>query len=86
MSSRSIVDDTSPEAREVLRRIYAEMSPSEKFRRLSELTLAANQLTLAGLRSRHPAESESSLLLRLARIRLGDDLARRVYGDSASVG
>lgn len=86
MASRSIIDDTSPEAREVLRRIYAAMSATEKIRRLSELTLAANQLTLVGLRSRHPSESERSLLLRLARIRLGEDLARRVYGEAAAVG
>jgi hypothetical protein len=84
MSIRSGADDTSAEARDVMRQAYARMSPSEKIDRLRSLTLAANRLALAGLRSRHPEESERSLLLRLAKIRLGDALAARVYRDERS--
>lgn len=84
MGNRSPVDDTSPDARAVLARLYAEMSPAEKLSRVRDLTLAANRLSLAGLRSRHPDESEGILLLRLARLRLGDDLVRRAYRDLPS--
>ncbi len=59
------------------------MSPAEKAARVVALTRAANTLALAGLRVRHPEASDGELLLRLAAIRLGPDLVRRVYGWSA---
>jgi hypothetical protein len=74
------LDDTSSDTRKVLRELYASMTPAEKLRRMSELTLAASQLALAGLAARHPQESRSELLLRLARLRLGDELVDRAYG------
>jgi len=74
------LDDTSAAARALLRELYAAMTPAEKLRRMSELTLAANQLALAGLAVRFPQESRRELLLRLARLRLGDDLVDRAYG------
>lgn len=80
MADRLPLDDTSDDARAVMRRLYAAMTPAEKLKRMNELTVAANRLALAGLRSRHPEESEGALLLRLARVRLGDDLSDRVYG------
>ena len=72
--------DTSPDALRLMSSLYARMSPAEKLRRMQQLTLAVNQLALAGLRSRHPTEDEPALLLRLARIRLGDDIVEAVYG------
>lgn len=60
--------------------LYASMTPAEKLRRMSELTLAVNRLALAGLATRYPGESRQQLLLRLARLRLGADLVDRVYG------
>lgn len=74
------LDDTSADVRMMLRELYASMTPGEKLRRMSELTLAANQLALAGLAARHPQESRHELLLRLARLRLGDELVDRAYG------
>lgn len=75
------VNDTSEAAQEVVDRRYAEMSFAEKADRLRAVTLAANQMAMAGLRLRHPNASQHELLLALARLRLGDDLVRRVYGD-----
>ena len=80
MTPQPPLDDTSPDARRVQHERYASMSPAEKLRLMSELTLAANRLALAGLAARHPGESREQLLLRLARLRLGDDLVDRVYG------
>ena len=74
------LDDTSADAHTVMRERYALMTPAEKLRRMSELTLAANQLALAGLAARHPGDSRPKLLLRLARLRLGNDLVDRAYG------
>jgi hypothetical protein len=56
------------------------MTPAEKLRRMSELTLAVSRLSLAGLAARHPGDSQQQLLLRLARLRLGDELVDRAYG------
>jgi hypothetical protein len=74
-------DDTSPGARRLVDQVYASMSPAEKLEQLRRVTLAANRIALAGLRMRHPAATPSQLLRLLARIRLGHDLSRRVYGD-----
>ena len=74
------VSDTSLAAQAVVDRRYAEMSFAEKVERVRAVTLAANQMALAGLRLRHPSASERELLLALARLRLGDDLVDRVYG------
>lgn len=56
------------------------MTPAQKLERMSELTLAVSRLALSGLAHRHPGDSPQDLLLRLARLRLGDDLVDRVYG------
>jgi len=58
---------------------YRKMTPAEKLHRVRDLTLMVNRLALAGLRSRHPAEPETRLLMRLARIRLGADLFEQAY-------
>ena len=75
------INDTSVAAQEAVDRRYAEMSFAERAERVRAVTLAANQMALAGLRLRHPAASEGELLLALARFRLGDDFVDRVYGD-----
>jgi hypothetical protein len=80
MVHRLPLDDTSDDARAIMTRLYTAMTPEEKLKRMNELTLTANRLALAGLRSRYPEESRGALLLRLARIRLGDALTDRVYG------
>jgi hypothetical protein len=74
------VNDTSVAAQKAVDRRYAEMSFIERAERVRAVTVAANQMALAGLRLRHPDASESELLLALARLRLGDDLVGRVYG------
>ena len=42
------------------------MTPSEKLVRVRELTLAVQQLALAGIRQRHPGIAENEARLRLA--------------------
>ena len=48
---------------------------------LAGLNEAASALALAGLRQRHPKANEQELHRRLADLLLGEDLARKVYGD-----
>ncbi len=46
---------------------------------------STRELALAGLRSRYAGASEEEIRRRLANILLGEDLARKVYGDPPSV-
>ena len=45
---------------------YRRMTPAEKAKRVSELTLAVQRLALLDIRRRHPNESEREHELRLA--------------------
>jgi hypothetical protein len=81
-TSAMSVSDTSAAAQKAVDRRYAEMSFAEKAECIRAVTLAANQMALAGLRLRYPGASQRELLLALARLRLGDDLVDRVYGSA----
>jgi hypothetical protein len=72
-------DDTSAdvEARQV--RLWQGMSSVERLALVNDASHAARTLALAGLRERHPNASPSELIARLARITLGETLARQVY-------
>jgi hypothetical protein len=64
---------------------WRRLSPLERLRLVSDTTRAVMNLSLAGIRSRHPQASERECFLRLAAILLGVDTARRVYPDAAQV-
>jgi hypothetical protein len=80
MGRHSTVADTAPDAFAVYVALITALSPADRAARTRGLTLTVNTLALAGLRMRHPAATEQELLLRLAALRLGDDLVERVYG------
>ena len=80
MHRRPALDDTSADVRAKLHELYGSMDPGQKLALMSELTMAVHRLALAGLEARHPEESRRELLLRLARMRLGDELVERAYG------
>jgi hypothetical protein len=73
--------DTDAAALAVMTDLYARMTPAEKLERVRDLAIMSARLSLAGLRQRHPQEDERSLLLRLARLRLGDELVARAYDE-----
>ena len=57
----------------------AERLAREKARAVTEVSKAVQQLSLAGIRARHPGASDGECMLRLAVLKLGRQLARRVY-------
>ncbi len=61
---------------EVLRRMSAE----RKLELVDDAIRTSRQLLLAGLRQRHPKESEELLERRLLGLVLGEELATRAYG------
>ena len=67
---------------EIARRIiegYRRMTPAQRIERMQQMTLAVQELALAGLRRRHPDASERELELRLASLRLGAETMRKVF-------
>lgn len=72
--------DTNPEAEKVQVAGLRSLSPWRKLEMASDLTMAARQLALAGLRGRFPAASPAELRRRLATLCLGPKLAAKVYG------
>jgi hypothetical protein len=72
--------DTYPEAEAVLIRLLREAPPWRKIEMVDQLNQSVNLLVLAGLRLRYPGEDETIIQRRLARLLLGDELARKVYG------
>lgn len=61
--------------------LWRQTSPTRKMYMLAQLNASARTLALTGLRSRYPQETEAELRRRLADLLLGEDLARKVYGE-----
>lgn len=74
--------DTSPEAWKVFLEIQRRMTPGEKIVRALEWSEIVRGFAEAGLRERYPAADEHEILLRYARMTLGQDLFRSAYGDA----
>lgn len=61
------------------------MTPLEKLQTVSALSRDAQELTLAGIRMRHPGASERECQLRLAEIKIGRELTARLYPDARTL-
>jgi hypothetical protein len=72
--------DTTPEAWARQFDLYRRMTSLQKAEGIRALTLAVNDLALAGLRRQYPAAGEPELRLRLAVLRLGEEPVARAYG------
>ncbi|MEO6711736.1 MAG: hypothetical protein ABI054_02755 [Planctomycetota bacterium] len=72
--------DTDVAAERLQFQIYATWSATEKLAVVERLCRDARELSLAGLRLRHPQASTEELELREAALRIGAELACRVYG------
>ena len=73
------VNDTSPHIQNILIAGYRRMSPQQKFKRVSELTKAVQQLALARIRKQYGTLSEREQHLRLASLWLDRDTMIRVF-------
>lgn len=65
--------------------VWRRLSPVERLRLVSDTTRAVMDLSLAGIRRRHPEASDRECFLRLAAIVLGVETARLVYPDAAEL-
>ena len=73
--------DTHPKMEALQIQLWRQASPTRKMHMLAQLNTAARTLALTGLRSRYPKASEAELKRRLADLLLGEELARKVYGE-----
>jgi hypothetical protein len=77
----ALYSDTHPKMEALQIRLLREAPPWRKMEMLAGLNASAKSLALAGLRQRYPQASEGELRRRLADLLLGEDLARKVYGE-----
>ncbi|WKZ45290.1 MAG: hypothetical protein QY302_05820 [Anaerolineales bacterium] len=73
--------DTHPKMEALQIKLWRQASPTRKMEMLAQLNNTVRILALAGLRTRFPHANEAELHRRLASLILGDDLARKVYGE-----
>jgi hypothetical protein len=85
VESGVLAADTCREAERVQIDLWRRMSPLEKARAVSEISRAVQELSLAGIRLRHPEASERECMLRLAVLKLGRTLAVQAYPEAASL-
>jgi hypothetical protein len=75
--------DTDREIEDRQVQIWRGLSSIEIAEVVAGATRTARALSLAGLRARYPVASDRELVVRLAALTLGSDLARRVYPELA---
>ena len=80
-SMNSFYSDTHPKMEALQINLLRETPPWRKMEMLAELTRAARELALAGLRQRYPEADETALLRYLGNILLGSDIAGRVCAE-----
>lgn len=77
--------DTTAAAQAVQDTLWRRIPVSEKLMQVARLSRAVDDLFIAGLRQRHPTDSQGDLFYRRAESRLGPQLASRVYGAARGV-
>ena len=77
--------DTLPDMEVLQLRLLRAAPAWRKLDMLGQLNASAHLLALTGLRQRHPLASQPELRRRLAGLLLGEDLARKVYGELKDV-
>ena len=76
-----LYSDTHPKMEALQIQLLRQATPTRKMEMLGQLNASARTLALMGLRSRYPRAGEAELRRRLAGLLLGEELARKVYGD-----
>ena len=77
----SLYSDTHPKMEALQIQLWRQANPTRKMEMVAQLNATVKTLALAGLRSRFPKASDIELRRRLASLLLGEELARKVYGE-----
>ena len=78
---RALFTDTHPKMEALQIQLWRQASPTRKMQMLAQLNKSARLLAMTGLRSQYPQASAEELRRRLAGLILGEELARKVYGE-----
>lgn len=78
----SLYNDTHPQIEALQIQLWRQATPTRKMNMLAQLNASARTLALTGLRSQFPHASEKELHFQLAILLLGEEMARKVYGDA----
>ena len=73
--------DTHPKMEALQIQLWRQASPTRKMQMVAQLNASARMLAMTGLRSRFPDASEAELHFKLASLLLGEEMARKVYGE-----
>ena len=76
-----LYSDTHPKMEALQIQLWRQASPTRKMHMLAQLNASMRTLALAGLRSSYPQANKAELRRRLADLLLGEELARKVYGE-----
>jgi hypothetical protein len=79
----ALFPDTDPKMEALQIQLWREASPTRKMQMLAQLNDSVRLLALAGLRSRYPQADENELRYRLAVLLLGEELARKAFGEGS---
>ncbi|TRZ53400.1 hypothetical protein D4S03_01840 [bacterium] len=77
----ALYSDTDPKTEALQVRLLRAVPSWRKLEMLAQLNSSARLLALSGLRQRYPQAGEDELRRRLAGLLLGEELARKVYGE-----
>ncbi len=78
-----LFSDTHPKMEALQIQLWRQASPTRKMHMLAQLNASARLLAWTGLRAQFPQASEAELRLKLASLLLGEELARKVYGETS---
>jgi len=73
--------DVHPEMEDLQLKLLRDLPAWKKLKMLSDLNASARLYALAGLRSRHPGETEAELNRRLAGLLMGEERAQQIFGE-----
>ena len=80
-SMSPLYSDTHPKMEALQIKLWRQASPTRKMHMVAQLNASVRTLALAGLRARFPKAGETELHRKLADLVLGEELARKVYGE-----
>jgi hypothetical protein len=80
VTSEQVPSDTSKESEQAYLKLLRESPPWRKAAMVNSLTIACQELAVAGIRLRHPNASEREIRMRLAALWIDREVMVRVFG------
>lgn len=78
----ALYPDTHPKMEALQIQLWQKATPTQKMNMLAQLNASARILALTGLHAEYPQATQDELRRKLADRLLGEDVARKVYGET----